>query len=172
MSFNFIDLNSDVRKIMLDEVNLDISNNALYYSKRFNQNGMDKYQAILIESINNGNEQTFANLIKNQNMFNPTSTDRNVKISKTPINAHESLADGEFNRFYIRALAKIAINENKKLEVFRAKEVANARSASLSKIGEIVDPEALLVDLRKNIGIDTFLGLPGGVNSGLSVKLV
>ncbi len=36
MGFNFLDLNDNVRNAMLEEVNLDISSNTLYYSKRFN----------------------------------------------------------------------------------------------------------------------------------------
>lgn len=172
MSFNFEDLNQNIREKMLEEVNLDVSSNNLYYSKRFNQNGLDGYLNLLVESIKNGNEQTLAESIKQENMFKPSSIDKNGRVSKTPVNAHEVLADGEFNRFYIRALALIAINEEKKLEVYRAKNVLNARSASATKIGEPVDPRALLADLRENIGIDTFLGLPGGVNSGLSVKLI
>ena len=172
MSFNFLDLNNNVRNAMLEEVSADISNNNLYYSKRFNQHGIDSYQDILIESIKSGNEQTLANTIGKENMFNASSVDKNGRVSRTPINAHETLAEGEFNRFYIRALACIAIKENKNLEVYRAKEVSNARSESIQKIGIIVNPSDLLTDLRKNIGIDTFLGLPGGVNSGLSVKLV
>ncbi|OTM89967.1 hypothetical protein [Acinetobacter baumannii] len=172
MGFNFLDLNDNIRNAMLEEVNLDISSNTLYYSKRFNQHGIDSYPNILIESIKGGNEQTLANAIRKDHMFNASSVDKNGRASKTPSNAHETLAEGEFNRFYIRALARIAINENKELEVYRAKEVSNARSESIQKIGITVNPNDLLADLRKNIGIDTFLGLPGGVNSGLSVKLV
>jgi hypothetical protein len=35
----------------------------------------------------------------------------------------------------------------------------------------LVNAAALLTDLRGSIGIDTHLGIPGGVNSGLSVRL-
>lgn len=172
MQFNFLDLDDDVRKLMLEEVNLDISNNNLYYSKRFNKNGIDKYSHLLVESIKSGNEQTLADSMKQEDMFNATEVRKNGVSAKVPFDANKILADGEFNRFYIRALALIAINQNKSLEVYRAKDVVGARSASIAKIGEIVDPNTVLEDLRKNIGIDTFLGLPNGVNSGLSVKFI
>lgn len=81
------------------------------------------------------------------------------------------LAEGEFNRYYIRALCLRAIEEGKKLKVYRAKEVGNPRSESAVKIGQEVDSQLLLADLRKNIGIDTCFGLPAGPNSGLSVRL-
>ncbi|MDC5214620.1 hypothetical protein OHW69_08105 [Acinetobacter baumannii] len=54
MGFNFLDLNDNVWNAMLEEVNLDISSNTLYYSKRFNQHGIDSYPNILIESIKGG----------------------------------------------------------------------------------------------------------------------
>lgn len=172
MSFNFEDLNQNIREKMLEEVNLDISNKVLFFSKRLNQDGLAKYQDLLIDSIKFGNEQTFADSMRQLNIFNATERRSNGTVAKVPSNAHEVLAGGEFNRFYIRALALVAIAEAKKLEVYRAKQVTSARSDSEQKIGALVEPALLLADLRKNIGIDTFLGLPGGVNSGLSVKLV
>jgi hypothetical protein len=89
-----------------------------------------------------------------------------------PITTAETLAEGEFNRFYIRALcSQIIENKTGQLEVCRAKAVMNPRLESQAKIGAIVNAEALLLDLRTNVGIDTALGLPPGPNSGLSVKI-
>ena len=87
-------------------------------------------------------------------------------------NAHEMLAEGEFNRFYIRALCLRAIEDGMaQVIVYRAKAVQNARSESERKIGQGVPVEALLRDLRTHPGVDTALGLPPGPNSGLSVRL-
>jgi hypothetical protein len=87
-------------------------------------------------------------------------------------NAHEMLAEGEFNRFYIRALCLRAIEDGiPDVVVYRAKPVENPRSESQQKIDEHVSPEALLRDLRIHPGVDTALGLPPGPNSGLSVRL-
>ena len=88
-----------------------------------------------------------------------------------PRNAPLTLAEGEFNRFYIRALCKFAIYNNKKIRVYRAKTVSNPRIESEEKIGQILDANCLLNDLRQNVGIDTFLGLPS-VNSGLSIEII
>ena len=89
-----------------------------------------------------------------------------------PVNAPDVLAEGEFNRFYMRGVCRRAIVESvSKLVVYRAKPVENPRPDSESKLGATVEPSALLADLRANIGIDTFLGLPAGPNSGLCVKL-
>jgi hypothetical protein len=88
------------------------------------------------------------------------------------INAHEMLAEGEFNRFYIRGLCVRALADGiDEVVVYRAKAVQNARSESEGKIGQRVSADALLVDLRLHKGVDTALGLPPGPNSGLSVHL-
>lgn len=82
------------------------------------------------------------------------------------------LAEGEFNRFYIRALCWITLLTGKKLKIYRAKFSQTPRIDSQRMIGSFIDAEQLLLDLRKNPGTDTALGLPPGPNSGLSVELV
>ncbi len=97
---------------------------------------------------------------------------RKGKPVKVPRNAHETLAEGEFNRFYIRGLCRRAIDEGlSALEVYRAKEVRDPRPESQNMIGKSLDPSQLLNDLRTQIGIDTVLGLPSGPNSGLSARI-
>jgi hypothetical protein len=70
-----------------------------------------------------------------------------VITKAVPINANTTLAEGEFNRFYIRALCIYAIQNNIQfLVVCRAKESLNPRPESLMKIGTNVDPKTLLND--------------------------
>ena len=57
------------------------------------------------------------------------------------------------------------------VEVYRAKTVAEPRPESMAMIGARLGPDALLMDLRANVGVDTALGLPPGPNSGLSGRL-
>ncbi|WP_394651822.1 hypothetical protein [uncultured Acinetobacter sp.] len=170
MSFEFQNLNEETRKKMLEEIQHDISNNNLYLSKRFSQKGINDYPDLLIKHVQTGNEITLGKELSQNGRFN--SMEETIKgPKKVPINAHETLAQGEFNRFYVRALCLKAIESGKKLEVYRGKEVSQSRSDSQNKIGEFVEPEKLLSDLRTNVGVDTALGLPSGPNSGLTVKL-
>ncbi len=88
-----------------------------------------------------------------------------------PITAAETLAEGEFNRFYIRGVCRAVLaNEQHEVEVYRAKAVAQPRPESQAKIGTRVNAATLLDDLRHNVGVDTALGVPAGPNSGLSVR--
>lgn len=82
------------------------------------------------------------------------------------------LAEGELNCFYIRGVCRRAIEEGMAVEVYRARRVAQPRPQSEALIGKRPNPDALLGDLRRNVGRGTYHHVPGGPNSGLSVRLV
>jgi hypothetical protein len=82
------------------------------------------------------------------------------------------MAEGEFNRFYVRGLCRYALaNGIRQLEVYRAKAVDQPRAGSEEKIGTLVDPQAILDDLRVSAGVEPTLGMPPGPNSGLTLKI-
>ena len=174
MAFTFKNLTNETRRYMAEEVNYDIQNNNLYMSERLSAVGKSVYPALLQKSIENGTEATLAQSLLGK--FNPTylRTNSNGTCTsvKMPYIQNITLAEGEFNRFYIRALCRIAQSNGYKLKIYRAKFSNSPRMDSERKIGTLIDPEQLLLDLRNNVGTDTALGLPPGPNSGLSVELV
>lgn len=173
MPFHFENLDSLTRQFMKQEFAYDQKNNKLYMSSRLNDSGVQLYPELLQKAIDEGDAATFGLELRFQNCFK-THELKKGKLTKVPINAHETLSEGEFNRYYIRALCQRAINERRELEVYRAKQVSNPRPDSQMMIGRIVDAissESLLNDLRTNIGVDTALGLPNGPNSGLSMRI-
>jgi hypothetical protein len=90
---------------------------------------------------------------------------------KVPINAHLTLVEGEFNRFYMRGLCLRAVEEDKTtVTAYRAKHAQNPRSESLAIEVRSFNAEAALSDLRANVGSATAAAFPGP-NSGLSVRL-
>ena len=174
MKFNFENLDQKTRDLMISEIKIDIDNNQLYISKRFNENGNRLYVDILLDSVRNGDEETLATALKVKNCFAEKET-RNGKngitYAKVPETANQTLADSEFNRFYMRGLSQRAIRTGQSLTIYRARHSDNPRAESEAMVGKTIDAQKLLRDLRKNIGTDTALGLPPGPNSGLSVKL-
>lgn len=93
-------------------------------------------------------------------------------MAKVPVTAPDTLAEGEFNRFYARGLCARAIADGiPDVEVYRGKQVQRPRPESQSKIGNRINVKALLEDLRKSQGVEPALGLPPGPNSGLTVRL-
>lgn len=167
-------LDEITRKFMVDEIKMDIENGDLYISDRLNNEGKSIYPDLLIKSATSGNDEELAIDLKNKKCFKLTYQRRKSSGGfsevKMPSNAPESLAEGEFNRFYIRALCRRVIQENcGQLRVYRARFSEHPREESKEKIGKFVNAEELLHDLRKNIGENAYIGNP---NSGLSVEIV
>lgn len=175
MSFLFSNLDGDTRKYMIEEFDTDIENGTVYISKSFNEIGSKTWPKIFREAIISNNIEWLIDQMKRIDCLNEyESYVKNdiVRQRKVSSDALTRFVEGEFNRYYIRGLAKRAIAEKiESLIVYRGKEVSHPRPESEELIGKKVDPNDLLTDLRKNIGIDTVLGIPKGPNSGLTVKL-
>jgi len=175
MGMSFANLDDKTRKFMLDELEQDITANKLYLSSRLNDTGRRNYEKLLRSAIQNGDDVFLANslagLLKVYKQRARLSG--GYKIAKVPIIAPETLAEGEFNRFYCRGVCRRAIDEGlEEVEVYRAKPVRNPRPQSQALIGGKKKAKELLDDLRTNIGVDTTLGVPAGPNSGLSIRLL
>ena len=159
----------------MEELNFDIQSGTVYISPRLNQNGIGAWNSLLLESIQNHNDDWLASQLReNGCLKSHENRTRNEKTSlvKVPHTASETLAEGEFNRFYARGLCLRAIRENiGELEVYRAKHVNNPRSESERRIGTRVSPSQLLNDLRTSQGVETALGIPPGPNSGITIRI-
>jgi hypothetical protein len=175
MAMNLQSLDEETRKYMAQEIELDMQQDRLYRSPRLSSQGANEYPELLRIASGSGNDSSFAEALGMPGRLNATET-RNTKTgvisAKVPVTAPQTLAEGEFNRFYSRGLCLRAIAAGiPSVQVYRAKQVENARSASEALIGQMLEAESLLEDLRNNIGTDTAFGLPPGPNSGLSIRL-
>lgn len=173
MGLQFRDLNAQTRALMLAEIDLDESEGRLFLSQRLTSVGRASYPSILREAVNGHSDDWLAAKLQSGGFLLELEprTSRNGKrtMAKVPVTAAQTLAEGEFNRFYLRALSRQLIDGGAgALRIYRAKEVSSPRSESERKIGATVDPSQLLADLRASVGVDTALGLPPGPNSGLS----
>ncbi|WP_144207737.1 hypothetical protein [Shewanella donghaensis] len=176
MALNFENLDAETRQFMREEINLDFENAKVYYSRFLKEGLNDQWDELLLSAVEHHDDNWLEREIETNHMLVQSYQKKKPKggftIAKVPHTAAQTLSEGEFNRFYCRGLCARAISENKNVQVYRAKSVSNARSASEAMIGTVVSPIALLEDLRINIGVDTALGLPAGPNSGLTIKLV
>ncbi len=173
MGLEYKNLDERTRTLMLAEIERDIAAKTLYLSENLNPQGKANYPDLVRTAARSGSDVTLGAAIRDR--LNPHEKPRRLKsgeFSKAPVmrsNAHEMLAEGEFNRFYIRAVCLRAIEDGiQEVVVYRAKNVQNARSESEQKIGQRVLVEPLLRDLRANPGVDTAMGLPPGPNSGFA----
>ncbi len=170
MGLNYLSLNQTTRELMVDEFNSDIKSESCYTSTRFHEVGKACYMKIMSGHLKNGSDNSLAEDLTSNDCFNTHETDKNGKEKKVPVTAAQTFAEGEFNRFYMRAVSLRAISENSSIEVYRARFSENPSPESEALIGKNLDPKILLKDLRDCKGIETTLGLPRP-NSGLSVKI-
>jgi hypothetical protein len=169
MGLQYLNLDSVTRELMAAEIDRDIAAGTLYISENLNQQGIVLYPRLLKEAASAGTDVSLA--IEIRPLLNSHEKPRKLKsggFTKPPImrsNAHEMLAEGEFNRFYIRAICLRALQSNATtIEIYRAKNVEHPRTESIAKIGTRIDAQSVLNDLRARPGVDTALGLPPGPN--------
>jgi len=176
MALRYYDLDEETRTQMLSEIDRDAASRSLYTSGYFSSDGADRYPELLRAAAVDGSDATLADaLATTPGMFvshyekrKPTG---GTTFAKVPVTAPTTCAEGEFNRFYIRALClRVLERGGGVVEVYRARESSWARPESEALVGTRIDAAELLEDLRAHIGGAPTL-LPE-VNSGLSVRLV
>ncbi len=174
MPLKFANLDERTRKYMLEEIEMDAQREKIYVGSYLSDIGRDDWRSLIEEAARAGSAATLAVQLRQKGRLSataPRKTKNGITMVNVPVTANETLAEGEFNRFYIRALCRCAIEDGiSQVEVYRAKQVDVPRPESEAKIGALVDPAALLEDLRESVGVSTATGFPGP-NSGLSVKL-
>lgn len=173
MSLHYKNLDERTRQFMLKEVERDIPQDKLYISPRLNELGQQNYSQLLKEAVREYDDAWFANQLR-QRCYIKThhGITKTGKPRKVPVNAPDTLAEGEFNRFYMRGLSLRAIEENMAVvEVYRGKVSRRPRTESEAMIGQHISAQALLADLRQAAGKTPVSKLPSP-NSGLTVQLV
>lgn len=176
MALHLENLDARTRQLMLEELALDVANGTLYISARLSDRGRADYEQLLREAITNKDEVWLAGALRSGGRMNATESRRKpgggFTTAKVPVTAPDTLAEGEFNRFYSRGVCRRAIEDGiPKVIVYRAKPVESPRPESQAMIGSAVDPQALLDDLRTHQGVEPALRLPPRPNSGLSIRL-
>jgi hypothetical protein len=177
MSLFYENLDERTRQLMLDEMEYDIAHNQLHISPFLSGQGQWDYPDLLRKAIRKGNDDTLAQDLRARRRIVRALPRRTPKggyvIAATVENAAEVLGESEFNRYYIRGLARRAIEDDvTKLVVYRAKAARNPRPESDARLNTELSPRELLEDLRAHPGDELpALGVPSGPNSGLSVRL-
>src|SRR5438445_8466650 len=134
-----------IRKFMLAEIETDeASPDGLNPSKYFSVAGTAVYPQLLQEAVRGHDDQWLAEALRQNHCMNATATRRKPKGGytevKVPVTAPDTFAEGEFNRFYARALCLAAIEAGvPSLQIYRAKSVAVPRFESEAKIGAMID---------------------------------
>ncbi len=176
MTLYLENLDDRTRRLMLEELQFDIENNQLHLSPYLSGQGVHDYPNLLRRALESGSDETLAaelgKLRRTQRTADRRSPSGGYNTVSVPENAPETIAESEFNRYYIRALARRALEDRiPALVISRAKPVQQPRPESEALIETTIDPAALLEDLRAHPGERPSLGVPAGPGSGLSVRL-
>ena len=177
MALHYENLDEITRSFMLSEVESDLSHENLYMSPRLNELGEQNYVLLLKEAIQHHDDAWFAQQLRSRGYMKDYEQRRKrgggFTNARVPVNAPDTLSEGEFNRYYVRGLCVRVIEESMdQVEVYRGKPVNQPRPESEALLGKRLSPEALLADLRESVGVEPALGLPRGPNSGLTIRMV
>jgi hypothetical protein len=172
--FNFENLDETTRAAMLEAIEEAERSNNVYYSARFNEAGNKQWLPLLRQAAREHNEhwlayQLEANaLMKDfEGAHKPTG---GYTIKHVPHTAAETMAEGQFNRFYILGLCKRARAEGfSDLVVYRARESADPRLESETLIGARLSVDEIESQLKETRA--SFKSQLVKPNSGISVKL-
>lgn len=176
MALHLVNLDDRTRALMAAELAADIGAGKLYLSNRLNPGAHANYAALLQQAAQAGDDTSFANALRNGGLFASQYARKTpsggTTMAKMPVNAPETLAEGEFNRLCIRGVCVRALADGiRHVVVYRARASENPRPESQALIGTLIDAATLLRDLRVHPGVETALGVPPGPNSGLSVYI-
>jgi len=178
MGLHYENLDALTRTQMRSELELDVEIQRLLESNWLSERGIADWPELMLAAIQEGNDDTLAAQLARMGRLNETALRRKPKGGYTtyrlPHNASNLIAEGEFNRYYVRGVCLRALEangENAEIEIYRGKEVKQSRPGSEAMIGQRYPARAVLEDLRNSVGLEPSLGLPPGPNSGLTARL-
>jgi len=172
--FNYDDLEDVTRKMMLEAIEEANESNNIYYSTRFNDLGKQRWLPLLREAANLYNEHWLAFQIEAEVLMKDFEGSRTPSggytIKHVPHIASETMADGQFNRFYMLGLCKYARQQGiNHLEIYRAKFSSEPREESQALVGGLLSLEEIESQLL--VTINSFNSPLLKPNSGLSLRI-
>lgn len=170
--FNFTKLDAKTRTLMVEEIDLAQQSDNIYFSARFNALGNAGWGQWLKDAATQYDEHWLAFRLEVEGAMNHLETAAKPKggytVKHVPDTAAETMAEGQFNRFYMAAICRRSIDEGRAtVRVYRAKHRSDPRPGSQSLDGTTRDANGLLEELRsKARSLNCDLLKP---NSGLSI---
>ncbi len=173
--FHFENLDDKTRKYMLEAIDDADRIGNIYYSSRFNEAGRRDWLGLLKEAAQAHDEKWLAEQVESNHLMRVLEGGRTPRGAYTVKHipgtaAADTLAEGQFNRFYMLGLSRRARAERiPELEVYRARETAMPRAQSKRLIGKRIPVDQVEDQLR-----DTKTSLRSPllrIRSGISLKL-
>lgn len=167
--FKFKNLDNTTRLFMLESIAEAEETGRIYKSRRFNppeQENFKKWLVLLKKAAEKYDEVWLTNQLKDLRLLKKQET---AHRRNRRINGELTLAEGQFNQYYMLGLCKRAKSEDiSQLQIYRARESKSSRATSNKLINTYMSVTDIEIDLN-----DTEFALRklGRVDSGISVKL-
>lgn len=175
MPLKYDNLDPITRRFSLDEFDRDVERGTLTISSRIRPADASEYEALLRQALAYYDDQWLEDRVEGMVVhFELRHTPSgSTTTAKLPSYAPRVLAEGDFNRYYMRGVCARAIDEGRGVvEVYRARVSAEPRPESKELEGQRLDAAQLLEELRTRYVDSTDEPTIGKPNSGLSVRLV
>ena len=175
MPLKYDNLDPATRRNAIAELDSDIANGAFHASDRLRPTAIAEYQRLLRDAIRYYDdlwlEEHADNLLVD---FEPRTTRSGAQTTaKVPEMAARMLAEGDFNRYYMRGVALRAIEEDRQVvEVYRARLSLEPRPESAELEGHRLAAREVLEYLRGQRVDNATVARLARPNSGLSIRLV
>jgi hypothetical protein len=175
MPLQYENLDPTTRRYAYAEFEQDLRNGTFHNSERLRPEAAAEYQRLLSEALRYYDdrwlEERTADLLVESESRRTRSG--GTTTARVPHMAARLVAEGDFNRYYMRGVALRAIEEGRQiLEIYRARLSLEPRPESASVEGSRVPAGEVLAHLRGPLSPNLAVAPLGRTNSGLSVKLV
>ena len=175
MPLKYDNLDPITRRYAVAEFDRDAESGALSISSRIRPASSEEYEALLREALAYYDDRWLEDRVEGMVVhFELRHTPSGATTTaKLPSYAPRVLAEGDFNRYYMRGVCARAVAEGRGVvEVYRARLSAEPRPESQELEGQRLDAAALLDELRTKYADSSEEPTIGRPNSGLSVRLV
>ena len=175
MPQQYENLDPTTRRYALAELDRDLLNDTFHASERLRPTAIEEYEHLLHEAIRYYDDQWLEERASDLVVEVETRRTRGgaQTMARVPQMATRMLAEGDFNRYYMRGVCLRAIEEQRGVvEVYRARLSLDARPESAELEGRRVPPQEVLHWLRGEPTDDLEAARLGRPNSGLSIRLV
>jgi hypothetical protein len=175
MPLQYENLDPTTRRFALAELDNDLASGAFHVSERLRVTAVADYEHLLRDAVRYYDdrwlEEHASDLLIDVEPRRTRSGGQTV--AKVPQMAARMLAEGDFNRYYMRGVAARAIEEGRQVvEVYRARLSLEPRPESADVEGRRIAAREVLDHLRGPLSADPAVAPLGRTNSGLSVRLV
>ncbi len=172
MPLQYENLDPTTRRHAIAELDSDFASGAFHASERLRPEAVGEYKRLLSEALRYYDDLWLEDQADDLVIEEETRRTRSGGLTtvKLPQMATRMLAEGDFNRYYMRGVCLRAIDEGRQVvEVYRARLSLEARPESAEIEGKRYPAQEILDELR---GVEPVFPRLGRPNSGLSVRLV